>query len=205
MGQNRVITYIDGFNLYFGLKDMGWKRFYWLDLSKMIGRILRPGQTLVNIKYFTSRVTEPKEKFERQSAYLGALGTLKNLDLFYGRYQVQNRNCRQCGYTYKTYSEKMTDVNLAVEMTADAYEDRFDTALLVCADADLMAPISKIKAMFPGKRIVAIFPPGRYSYNLSEIAHAHLTLGRANIAHSQFPDEVKKADGYVLKRPMEWK
>jgi len=24
----RVAAYIDGFNLYFGLKDRGWKRFY---------------------------------------------------------------------------------------------------------------------------------------------------------------------------------
>lgn len=25
----RVIAYIDGFNLYFGLKSKGWKRYYW--------------------------------------------------------------------------------------------------------------------------------------------------------------------------------
>lgn len=30
--QARVITYIDGFNLYFGLKEAKYRRFYWLDV-----------------------------------------------------------------------------------------------------------------------------------------------------------------------------
>lgn len=30
----RVIAYIDGFNLYFGLKAAKWKRFYWLNLQR---------------------------------------------------------------------------------------------------------------------------------------------------------------------------
>ena len=40
---NRVISYIDGFNLYFGLKDKGWKRYYWLDLAALSGALLKPG------------------------------------------------------------------------------------------------------------------------------------------------------------------
>jgi len=38
----RVIAYIDGFNLYFGLKSKGWKRYYWLDLSELCLRLLKP-------------------------------------------------------------------------------------------------------------------------------------------------------------------
>jgi len=38
----RVITYIDGFNLYFGLKDKGWKRYYWLNLVELSGKFLKP-------------------------------------------------------------------------------------------------------------------------------------------------------------------
>jgi len=30
---DRVITYIDGFNLYFGLKSKDWQRYYWLNLQ----------------------------------------------------------------------------------------------------------------------------------------------------------------------------
>ncbi len=28
---DRVIVYIDGFNLYFGLKSKGWRRYFWLN------------------------------------------------------------------------------------------------------------------------------------------------------------------------------
>ena len=53
---NRVITYIDGFNLYFGLQSQGWERFLWLDVQALSRNLLKPDQTLARTKYFTSRV-----------------------------------------------------------------------------------------------------------------------------------------------------
>jgi hypothetical protein len=41
----RVITYIDGFNLYFGLKSNGWDRFLWLNLRALSQNLLKPHQT----------------------------------------------------------------------------------------------------------------------------------------------------------------
>jgi len=38
----RVITYIDGFNLYFGLKSQGWERFLWLDVQALSRNLLKP-------------------------------------------------------------------------------------------------------------------------------------------------------------------
>lgn len=35
----------------------------------------------------------------------------------------------------------MTDVNIAVEMMRDAFQDRFDAALLISADSDLVASL----------------------------------------------------------------
>ena len=32
---NRVIAYIDGYNLYHGLREQNWKRFYWLNLQRL--------------------------------------------------------------------------------------------------------------------------------------------------------------------------
>ncbi|RPH91946.1 MAG: NYN domain-containing protein [Calditrichaeota bacterium] len=84
----RVIAYIDGFNLYFGLKSKGWKRYYWLNLQKLVENLLKPGQTLI-----------------------------------------------------------CTDVNIATEMLSDAFQNRFDTMLLISADSDLAAPIAKVKQL----------------------------------------------------------
>ena len=132
----RVITYIDGFNLYFGLRDKGWKRFYWLNLRQVALHLLRPYQTLATTKYFTSIVTAPPDKNRRQATFLEALGTLPDFSIYYGHYRAVTVTCKSCGHTYTTHREKMTDVNIATEMLSDAFTDQFDTALLISADSD---------------------------------------------------------------------
>lgn len=74
----RVIGYIDGFNLYFGLKASNWQRYYWLNLQLLLANLLKPDQELVFTKYFTSRISYPLEKQQRQSVFIEALETLDN-------------------------------------------------------------------------------------------------------------------------------
>jgi hypothetical protein len=57
--KERIFAYIDGFNLYFGLKSKSWKRYYWLDLQKTVQNLLKPNQVLDYTKYFTARITGP--------------------------------------------------------------------------------------------------------------------------------------------------
>jgi uncharacterized LabA/DUF88 family protein len=109
------------------------------------------------------------------------------------------------GYVYTTHHEKMTDVNIAVELLTDAFQDSFDVALLISADGDLVGPVKKVKRMFPRKRVVVIFPPGRYSNALKHAATAYTHLNRDILARSIFPDRVVKPDGFVLSRPTQWR
>ena len=194
----RVITYIDGFNLYFGLKASRWKRFYWLNLQAMAKNLLKPDQELVFIKYFTSRISYPPDKQQRQSTFIEALETLNDLKIFYDHYQTNLQYCKKCGNRGMIQSEKMTDVNIAVEMMSDAYQGHFDTALLVSADSDLTGPIVTIKNLFPEKRVIVAFPPMHHSAQLQRLAHGYLQIGRANLAKSIFPDKIQKADGFIL-------
>ena len=46
----RVVAYVDGFNLYYGLRDKRWKRFYWLNIQSMVQNLLKPHQILVSTK-----------------------------------------------------------------------------------------------------------------------------------------------------------
>jgi uncharacterized LabA/DUF88 family protein len=202
---NRVIAYIDGFNLYFGLRSSNYQRYLWLNLQRLAQNLLLPTQQLVETKYFTARVATPPDKQQRQSIYLEALGTLTDLSIFYGKYMLTDRTCRRCGYTDRIPNEKMTDVNIAVEMLADAFNNRFDTVLLISADSDLIAPATTIRQLFPEKRVVVAFPPHRHSFDLSQTAHAYLQIGRASIAKSLFPPTITKPDGYVLHCPPSWR
>jgi uncharacterized LabA/DUF88 family protein len=202
---DRVIAYVDGFNLYFGLRASRYHRYYWLNLQRLAQNLLLPSQHLVNTKYFTARVPSPPDKQQRQSIYLEALGTLKDFSIHYGKYMLTDRTCRSCGYTDRIPSEKMTDVNIAVELLADAFSNRFDVALLISADSDLIAPVTKIRQLFPDKRVVVAFPPQRQSFDLSQTAHAYFQIGRSSIAKSLFPPTVTKSDGYILHCPRSWR
>jgi uncharacterized LabA/DUF88 family protein len=200
----RVIVYIDGFNLYFGLKSSGWRRYYWLNLQLLSQNLLRGKQKLECTKYFTARIIDPPDKQKRQNTYLEALGTLNEFRTYFGKYQLNPRQCRKCGFEEKVPNEKMTDVQLAVELLADAYQGTFDTALLISADSDLTPPIVMVKKLFPEKRIVIAFPPNRSSKELAKAAHSHFVIGRGIFAKSVFPQEVKKSDGYILECPAHW-
>lgn len=200
----RVIAYIDGFNLYFGLKSKGWRRYYWLNLQALAGNLLKPYQVLNKTKYFTARISGSPDKQKRQTTYIEALGTLSNFEIIYGKYQLNPRNCKKCNFFEQVPSEKMTDVNIAVELMSDAFLDQYDVAYLLSADSDLTHVITRIRSLFPEKKIVIAFPPGRYSKDLANRARFSFPVGRAELAKSLFPPEVTKPDGYILKCPDLW-
>lgn len=199
-----VITYIDGFNLYYGMKESGLNRFYWLDLRLLSILLLRPGQKLVEVKYFTSRVSDPADKRKRQSDYLEALQAHCGLKAIEGQFLSKPVECHGCGRIWPDHEEKMTDVNIATDMLTDAFRGRYDTALLISGDSDLVPPIRAIKALFPAKRVIVAFPPKRYSRHLADTAHGHVFIDEAKLGAAQLPEEVTKPDGYVLKRPASW-
>lgn len=203
----RVIVYVDGFNLYFGLRSKHWRRYYWLDLVALGNALIKPDQTLEQVHYFTSRIRTNAHNgadVQRQTCYLEALSTLPNLQTHYGHYLEKPKECRSCGAAWMDYEEKMTDVNIAVQILSDAFDDRFDTALLISADSDLTTPVKRLRDLFPHKRVIAVFPPNRRSFDLGKAANGSFTLGEAKLRQSQLPNTVTRADGFVLQRPTHW-
>lgn len=184
---------------------MGWKRYYWLDVQRLVKNLLKPGQTLELTKYFTASIWGmDKDKQARQRTYLEALETLSDLNIYYGHYAEKPIFCFNCKTTWKTHEEKMTDVNIGTEMLMDAFNDRFDTALLISGDSDLVPPTKAINKEFPAKRIVIAFPPARTSMRLRQSASAYFHITEAKLRKSMFTDNITKPDGYVLKRPQRW-
>ena len=205
---SRVIAYVDGFNLYFGLKAKGWKKHYWLDLNGLAASLLKPGQTLASVHYFTSRIRANGRNvadMQRQSDYLDALATLPSLTIHYGHYLQKSRRCHSCGATWVDYEEKMTDVNIAMQLLADAFDGHFDTALVISADSDLTTPVRQVRARFPAKRVIVAQPPGRNSVQLAGAATAAFTISETKVRQNQLPAAVTTASGYVIQRPAHWR
>ena len=205
----RVIFYIDGFNLYYGIKSKSWKHYYWLDVARLAEGLLKPDQTLVAARYFTSNIVptgaDGANKKKRQDTYLEALAAHPKVHIHYGLYVERERHCRVCGASWLSYEEKMTHVNIAVKILGDAGDDKFDTAVIVSGDSDLTGPIEEVRARYPDKRVVVAFPPNRHADSLKIAADAYFTIGRNALRDSQFPDTVVKPDGYPLSRPDRWR
>ena len=202
----RVAAYVDGFNLYFGLKEARFKRYYWLDVVALAGSLLKPDQRLVVTHYFTARIRDngrnvPDQK--RQNTYVEALA-LQGSQCQFGHYLEKTRECRSCHSSWMDYEEKMTDVNIAIQLLSDAFDDVFDAALVISGDSDLTTPIRCVLQRFPGKRVIVAFPPRRQSSELKRCATGYLSIGEDKLRSSQLPDRVLKQGGFALCRPASW-
>lgn len=201
----RVAVYIDGFNLYFGLKARNGRRYLWLDLQALALSLMRPGQTLGQITYFTARVRNDPDGRQRQSEYLDALASHSpRVTIMDGRFQEKPRHCRNCGETWTVYEEKETDVSIAAALIEDAVLDRYDTALLISADSDLCPAIVAMKRLCPQKKIVAAFPPRRHSADLKRVVDGYLSIGDDKVRKAQLQLEVVNNAGITLYRPKHW-
>jgi uncharacterized LabA/DUF88 family protein len=203
----RVIVYIDGFNLYFGLKAMNWKRSYWLDYPRY-ANVLAASLTdvvLVSTKYFTARVKSPADKVKRQGNYLDALTLRGNIEIIYGDYREEDFQCTGCNRPNFKDKEKQTDVSIAVELIMDAYRDQFDVAILISGDSDLVPAIKAVKEINPQKQIIACFPPKRHSKEIKRLTNGEIHINEIDLRNCQLPNEIQALNGYVIKRPDSWK
>lgn len=180
-----------------------WKDIKWLDVAKLSQSLLKPHQELVGVKYFTSYITNPN-KFKRQKTYLEALETV-GVQITLGKYQMGSYRCSKCKQISQSPTEKMTDVNIATFILEDAMNDRFDKAILISGDSDLVPPINAIRRNFPEKSVIVAFPPNRANEDMKAVAHGSFTIGRAKLRGALLPERITKQDGYILKKPVEWK
>ena len=81
----RTWVYIDGFNLYYAIRDSGCK---WLDIKALTEAAMPAGIVVEKLKYYTARVsgiTDPDQP-RRQQIYYNALRTLPAVELFFGQF-----------------------------------------------------------------------------------------------------------------------
>ncbi len=202
----RTITYIDGYNLYFGMLQEAvkrgskeepsptWYRYMWINVDTLSRKLLSERQELASVQYFTAPISGNKGKQERQNAFLDALRTVPSVNITFGRFQPDRKECDKCGHPAYHPQEKKTDVNIATGLICDAIEDKYDTAILITGDSDLTPAIHAVKRFRPEKRILIAFPPNRYSLEL-EMASGmkSLRIWDTILRQSRFPDVIRRA------------
>lgn len=205
----RSIIYIDGMNLYNGAIKGGPHK--WLDIERYF-RLLRNADDIQKIRYFTTRIRGPRRPI--QETYLRALSTLPLVDIVEGKFKMKEVHCgyRKCTFQgdriFRVPEEKRTDVNIALHMLDDAYNDRSDILVVVSGDSDLVPPVDMVKTLFPEKKIIVYVPartPERgAATELRSAADEDRTLPQAILKVAQFPREVPDGSGGYIDKPLGW-
>jgi len=205
----RTIVYIDGFNLYYGaVRGSAHK---WLNLQRFF-QLLRPHDNIVRVHYFTAMVDGPTRP--NQEVYLRALGTLPLVNIVLGKFKKKQVRCSNSACTFAgnrffdVPEEKRTDVNIAVFLLDDAYQNQSDHSIIVSGDSDLVPAISLLKVRFPKKR-VTVYVPSRNpirgaAVELRSVADKHRTLPLNLLPFSQFSNPLPDGAGGFLHKPSAW-
>lgn len=145
---NRVMVFIDGSNLYrcvlkaFGRRD--------LDLSKLVTKLVG-NRTLQNAYYYNApldQATDP-EGARAQQKFLNALSWIPRLEVRMGKLleRAVEYKCPECGkaHVVKTHVQKGVDTRLSNDMITLAVSNRYDIAILVSGDSDLVEAVRFVK------------------------------------------------------------
>ena len=179
----RVAVYVDGFNLFFGIRSKN-PRAVNFDVTAYVRRRLGTNQRLTSVRYYSAPLVGSPDAERAQKRYFAALKA-SGVDVILGRFQEKFIHCGHCGQLIPSYEEKMTDVNLAVDLLTDGLMDRYDVAILVTADSDLVPPIQKLNVYAKAKRIVVCFPPNRASKELIRHAGGLMNINSKDLTNFQ--------------------
>ena len=202
----RANVYVDGFNLYYGIRR--WQGSRWLDLGALCTRLF-PNDDIHRIRYFTARVkgkADPGSPI-RQQAYLAALRTVPGLTIHFGTFLANETRMPLAFPSHwmapvlKT-EEKGSDVNLATHLLLDVFDHDCEMAVVFTNDSDLHVPIRVVQEP-PASIPVWVINPHPVRSNRLKPTH-HLDLHKADVVASQFPDVLQSRKGKEIRKPPRW-
>jgi len=157
----RVMIFIDGSNLYHGLlKSVGKAN---IDLTKLGERLCGKERKLIRIYYYNApldRGHNPK-KYKSQQKWFEKLRKTPNISLVLVKLIKRKKKSGKPEYFIKG-----DDIHIAVDMVKFAYNDAYDTAILVSGDGDFYPAIKVVKDR--GKRVENAYFKASHSFLLRQ-------------------------------------
>jgi len=199
------------------------KKLRWLDPKKLVEQFLHGNYKLDQINFYTTDIIAlylGDKSPSRQKEYYKALMTVENISIIKGRFS-RNPTLMPV-YPIKSIinpdgtkkiekimvlktEEKRSDVNIASHLVRDACQNKFDMAVLVSNDSDLLEPLKIIHSL--GKKFLILSPHEKYCYDfVKELSvNCMRKIQEKHIIAAQFPDEIRDAaNTLIAKRPLKW-
>jgi uncharacterized LabA/DUF88 family protein len=168
---------------------------------------------ITEIKYFTALVSaRPNSPDEpvRQQLYLRALKTMPGASIHFGHFLTHEVTMpmvttpgkpQQYARVIKT-EEKGSDVNLATHLLHDAHTEKFDIAVIISNDSDLLEPIKIVRERL-GKKVGILNPHKNPSRALLPHIDFIKPIRTGVLRASQFPPTLTDQHGTFTK-PESW-
>ena len=162
---DRIAIFIDGSNLYNSLK-----RFHISAKIQDIVEILSFYGKIENIFYYTARLDPEFDKL-RYLKHENFLRKISQID----KLKVVICNLRKTNLHGKEeYTIKRDDVRLANDMLVGAYENFYDTAIIVSGDEDFVPILETLRRLH--KKVINAYFPKNSSYLLRKAANYSINL-----------------------------
>lgn len=207
VNRQRVISLIDGLNLYHATAILRRPELHWVDLRSLSQVFLKTHtEQLLQVFYFSAYAEHiPLAKQNCQKAHIQAL-KLREVIPILGNFKKKNRSCPECNHKWVSHEEKETDVNIALFLINLAYQDVFDRALVISNDSDLAPAIAMVRKLFPQKRITTVTPPHYYhSIELIQVASDKTKISIEHLERCLLPSVVTSSAGLPpVPRPQEY-
>jgi uncharacterized LabA/DUF88 family protein len=152
----------------------------------------------------TTLATWDPAKVARHKLFIKA-NEAHGVKVTYGEFKRKQRKCSECGKLVWKFEEKQTDVNIAIRLFELAIQERYDKAILISGDTDLIPAVKAVQKSFPAKKIGIVIPIGRASEDLKAQTDFHHKMKVQHLMSSRFSDPLLLADGSSLACPPSWK
>lgn len=144
------------------------------------------------------------QKASRHKLYIRALEN-EGISVVYGEFKRKQKHCNLCRKDFWSFEEKQTDVNIALSLFQLAVADRYDRAVIISGDTDLLPAVRAVRTTFPAKEIGVVIPIGRASEDFKKQADFHYKMREQHLASSRFGDVVVLRDNTTISCPVSWK
>ena len=216
--QNRVVVFVDGFNLYHAIDELNWNpqtkqltntkhHLKWLDICSLSKALIHPTKDiLVHAYYFSAYAGWISQ--DAQSRHRNYVAALRNTGItpIMGKFKMKPRKRPSCKHTWPGHEEKESDVNIALQLLQMAHENTFDKAIIFSADTDLAPAIRMVRNKYPLKEVYIAIPERRLknATSLVNAGNGKLRVTESHIERNLFPEHIHCGDGKVINRPAKY-
>lgn len=173
--EERIMVFIDGSNVYHIVKSLlPNKKQFDFNFEKMLNYIIGK-RKLVRFYYYNAPLDRKKneESYMKQQRFFDKIRKIPKCNFILCRMQKRKVS------GIMIYEVKEDDIRLAVDMVKLAYNNAYDTAILISSDGDFVPAIQAIKEI--GKNVENIGFENRVSYHLQQESDKFVKLKKKEV------------------------